>query len=141
MAQYATEQKKILMDFLRAHREEAFSVEALIEGMRAEQGAGAIPATSTVYRLITKLVEEGEVRRFVKGHSRHFVYQIVDGEHCHAHLHLRCTDCGRLLHLDESVSEEILRSVMRESSFAVSEGDTVLLGRCRCCRGEGSSHA
>ena len=137
MAQYATEQKKILMDFLRAHREESFSVEALIEGMRAEQGAGAIPATSTVYRLITKLVEEGEVRRFVKGHSRQFLYQIVDREHCHSHLHLRCMDCGKLFHLNERISDELLDTIRSSSNFSVNEAETVLMGACSdCSRGK-----
>jgi len=133
MAQYATEQKKILMDFFREHREEAFSVEAIVEGMRAEHGTGIVPATSTVYRLITKLVEEGEVRRFVKGHSRQFLYQIVDREHCHSHLHLRCMDCGKLIHLNERVSDELLDVIGSSSDFSVDEAETVLMGACAEC--------
>ena len=86
MAEYATEQKKMLIDFLEAHREESFSVEELVGGMRVEYG-NSVPAISTVYRLITKLVTEGSVRRFVKGHSRRFLYQIVDRDHCRSHLH------------------------------------------------------
>ena len=133
MAHYATEQKKILMDFLRAHREEAFSVEAIVEGMRAEHGTGIVPATSTVYRLVTKLVDEGEVRRFVKGHSRQFLYQIVDREHCHSHLHLRCIDCGKLIHLSEQVSDELLDAIRATSNFSVNEAETVLVGACSDC--------
>ncbi len=133
MAQYATEQKKILMDFLREHREEAFSVEAIVERMRAEHGTGIVPATSTVYRLITKLVEEGEVRRFVKGYSRQFLYQIVDREHCHSHLHLRCMDCGKLIHLNEQVSDELLDAIRSSSDFSVNEAETVLMGACAAC--------
>ena len=133
MAHYATEQKKILMDFLRAHREEAFSVEAIVDGMRAEHGTGIVPATSTVYRLITKLVDEGEVRRFVKGHSRQFLYQIVDREHCHSHLHLRCIDCGKLIHLNEKISEDLLQTIRSTSDFSVNEEETVLMGACATC--------
>ena len=133
MAQYATEQKKILMDFLRTHREESFSVEAIVEGMRADNPSGTIPATSTVYRLITKLVDEGEVRRFVKGHSRQFLYQIVDREHCHSHLHLRCMDCGKLIHLNERVSDELLDTIRSSSNFSVNEAETVLMGACSDC--------
>ena len=88
MAQYATEQKKILIDFLREHRESAFSVEEIVTELQRTDGE-KVPATSTVYRLITKLVEEGAVKRFVRGHSRQFLYQIVEDEHCRSHLHLR----------------------------------------------------
>lgn len=133
MAQYATEQKKILSDFLKEHREESFSVEALVDGMRTERGEESVPATSTVYRLITRLVEEGEVRRFVKGHSRQFLYQIVDREHCHSHLHLRCMDCGKLIHLNEKISDELLDTIRSSSNFSVNEAETVLVGACSQC--------
>ena len=134
MAQYATEQKKILTDFLRAHREESFSVEAIVDGMRAEHGTGIVPATSTVYRLMTKLVAEGTVKRFVRGNSRKFAYQIVMGEHCDCHLHLKCMGCGRLIHLDESVSDELLDKVKSISDFSVNEEATVLFGSCADCK-------
>ena len=138
MAKYATEQKKMLLEFFKKHAEEAFTVEELAQGMKAAYGESA-PGVSTVYRLVTGLREAGNLRRFVRGNSRHFVYQMVDGEHCHSHLHLRCTACGRLLHLDESLSEEIMRSVRRQSAFTVNEGDTVLLGCCQACAG-GDTH-
>lgn len=132
MAEYVTEQKRMLSDFLTAHRESAYTVEELVGEMSREYG-DAVPAKSTVYRLITRLVEDGRVRRFVRGHSRRFVYQIVDGESCHSHLHLRCIGCGRLLHLDDEVSDELLGRVKDISNFSVNEAETVLLGECSEC--------
>lgn len=132
MAQYATEQKKILLDFLREHHEAAFSVEEMVAELRKIDGE-KVPATSTVYRLITRLVEEGTVRRFVKGHSRQFLYQIVDREHCRSHLHLRCMDCGKLIHLNEKLSDEVLGAIRATSNFSVNEEETVLLGACSDC--------
>ena len=132
MAEYATEQKKMLSDFLKENAERAFSVDELIEGMKARYGEG-IPGTSTVYRLMTRLVEEGTVKRFVKGHSRHFVYQIVGDEHCRSHLHLKCIGCGKLLHLDERVSDALLDTIRSNSEFSVNEEETVLFGECAAC--------
>ena len=132
MAEYATEQKKMLLDFLREHCERAYTVEELVTGMQERYGSH-VPGKSTVYRLMTHLVEEGTVKRFVKGHSRTFLYQIVAGEHCHSHLHLKCMGCGRLLHLDERVSDELLDRVRACSDFAVSEEETVLYGACADC--------
>ena len=132
MAQYATEQKKILIDFLREYRESSFSVEEIVAELQKIDGE-KVPATSTVYRLITKLVEEGTVRRFVKGHSRQFLYQIVDREHCRSHLHLRCMDCGKLFHLNEKLSDEVLDVIRATSNFSVNEEETVLLGACSDC--------
>ena len=140
MAKYATEQKKMLIEFLKSHPEDSFTVEELVGRLKETYGKDA-PGASTVYRLVTGLLEDGRLRRFIRGNSRHFVYQIIDGEACHAHLHLRCTLCGRLLHLGEALSDQILKNVLLESCFAVNEEETVLLGRCRACQEGGGPHA
>ena len=135
MAEYATEQKRMLLRFLKEHGETAYTVEELVTGMREEYGE-SVPAQSTVYRLMTRLVEEGIVKRFVKGHSRKFVYQIVAGERCHSHLHLKCMGCGKLIHLEEKLSDELLGRVRMSSDFAVDEEETVLFGACASCHRE-----
>ena len=81
MAEYQTEQKKRLWDFLRHNKDAAFTIEELAIGIRAEQGKQT-PGKSTLYRQINKLVEDGKVKRIVKENSRHFVYQLLDGNNC-----------------------------------------------------------
>lgn len=132
MAEYRTDQKRMLLAFLQANAYSSYTVEELVEGMGALYGP-SVPGKSTVYRLITRMVEEGSVKRFVKGHSRRFVYQIVAGRHCHSHLHMKCTVCGRLLHLDEALSRRLTESVFASGGFAVDQEETVLFGRCSDC--------
>ena len=133
MANYHTEQKKILLDFLRAHSESSFTIEEIIEGI----GNEAI-GKSTVYRLMNKLVEEKTVLRSAGERGRQFVYRIIACEHCRYHLHLQCTDCGKILHLDEQTSHALLNGVKSSQGFCVSEADTVLLGKCALCAEGGS---
>lgn len=133
MAEYVTEQKKILKKLLEENCDRAYTVEELIDKMRISTD-GHVPGKSTVYRLMTKLVAEGTVKRFVRGNSRKFAYQIVMGEHCDCHLHLKCMGCGRLIHLDESVSDELLDKVKSISDFSVNEEATVLFGSCADCK-------
>ena len=133
MAEYVTEQKKTLKKLLEENCDRAYTVEELIDKMRISAD-GHVPGKSTVYRLMTKLVAEGTVKRFVRGNSRKFVYQIVMGEHCDCHLHLKCMGCGRLIHLDESVSDELLDKVKSISDFSVNEEATVLFGSCAECK-------
>ncbi len=133
MAEYVTEQKKILKKLLEENCDSAYTIEELIDKMRISAD-GHVPGKSTVYRLMTKLVAEGTVKRFVRGNSRKFVYQIVMGEHCDCHLHLKCMGCGRLIHLDESVSDELLDKVKSISDFSVNEEATVLFGSCAECK-------
>lgn len=133
MAEYVTEQKKILKKLLEENCDSAYTIEELIDKMRIN-AYGHVPGKSTVYRLMTKLVAEGTVKRFVRGNSRKFAYQIVMGEHCDCHLHLKCMGCGRLIHLDESVSDELLDKVKSISDFSINEEATVLFGSCADCK-------
>ena len=133
MAEYITEQKTALLNFLRSNHDDAFSVDELTDALNASYGDKA-PAKSTVYRLITRLTEDGTVKKFAKTGSRCFVYQIVTEGDCHNHLHLKCLDCGKLIHLDEEISEELLDKVKKINDFSVNEDETVLLGKCAECK-------
>ncbi len=132
MAKYMTEQKKALETILKESCERAYTVDELCEKMCALYGESA-PGKSTVYRLITNLVADGTVKRFEKDGSRRAAYQIIIGEHCDCHLHLKCTDCGKLLHLEQRLSDELLDKVRASSDFLVNEQQTVLFGRCAEC--------
>ena len=69
MAEYMTEQKAILLEFLREHGERSYTIEELMQKMRdgAEQHA---PGKSTVYRIINRLCDEGKVKRFAREGGR-----------------------------------------------------------------------
>lgn len=135
MARYQTEQKKILLAYMKAHSDQAFTIEELCEQMKEEPTLKAVPGKSTVYRVMPELVDEGLVKRFVKENSRKFLYQMMCGEHCEKHLHMKCSVCGKLYHMEDDESEALLMQVMRKHRFHVDEGKTVLFGQCEsCCR-------
>ncbi len=132
MATYKTHQKEMLLDFLKEHPDRQFSVDELTEEM--EKLFSDAPGKSTVYRLIGRLVDMGTVKRFVKGNSRQFLYQIAGSEECHHHLHLKCTECGKLLHMGHDLSEQVLSEILGESDFTVKVDSTTLFGCCKDCK-------
>ena len=69
MAEYVTEQKKILKKILEENCDSAYTVEELMQKLCDRCGDSA-PGKSTVYRLITHLVEDGTVKKFSKDGSR-----------------------------------------------------------------------
>ena len=133
MAEYITEQKTMLLSFLKLNHDDAFTVDQLTGALNASYGDRS-PGKSTVYRLITKLTEDGIVKKAAKTNSRCFVYQIVGESECHNHLHLKCLDCGKLIHLDEEISDELLDKVKKLNDFSVNEDETVILGKCAECK-------
>ena len=131
MAEYNTEQKKLLLDFLEKNHDSAYTIEEITNELKAR---GATVGKSTVYRLMTRLVEEKRVKRQLSDGSRKAIYRITLDSHCHNHLHLQCIKCGRVLHLDEEVSDRLLDTVKQINNFSVSEEDTVLMGKCADCK-------
>lgn len=131
---YHTEQKAALVTFLSENAQRQFTVRELARAVAERTEIGE----STVYRLIAGLVEEGRVRRFAVGRS--FYYQFVGGENCDSHLHLKCLACGRLFHLDGSVSQFMRRQILATNRFRLDEGETVLFGTCHDCMGQEGAH-
>ena len=135
MAEYNTEQKKMLLDFLERHHDSSYTIDEIVDGLKAAEGGNA-PGQSTVYRLMTRLVEEKRVRRFAGEGSRRFLYRIIADDHCRNHLHLKCLGCGKIMHLDRETSDALLKSVKQIKDFSISEEDTLLFGNCAACRTE-----
>ena len=134
MAKYNTHQKEELKCFLARHKSESFTVRQIADMMKADPEVSKAPGESTVYRLVKELVESGEVKRTVKGNSRNFVYQLTEGEGCHHHLHMKCVTCGKLYHMNDEESREIVERIFREESFELDKS-AVLPGKCKDCKG------
>lgn len=133
VAQYQTVQRRLLLKYLELNCEQAFSVEELAECMRADPSFPVVPGISTIYRIMPMLVQDGLVKRFVKSNSRQFLYQMVCGEHCDRHLHLKCSVCGKIFHMEDNESREILKQVLKNQNFSIDERTTVLFGHCQNC--------
>ncbi len=134
MATYNTSARKRILSFLKEHIQNQYTIEEIIK----EISVDGSPGKSTIYRQVDRLVRDGLVRRFVQGESRHFLYQFSGGEDCETHLHLRCTDCGKLFHMGEKESQKILEEIRSLRNFSVDREKTVLLGRCGRCMKEKS---
>ena len=130
MATYNTHQKDILLSFLRENKDTPMGIDEL--SVRLSETCPDAPGKSTIYRLIGQLVEKGTVKRFVKGNSRQFLYQLAGSEECHSHL--KCTECGKLLHMGHTLSEKMLSDILGESDFSVKVDSTTLFGCCKDCR-------
>lgn len=126
---YHTEQEAVLLAFLSAHCQESFTAPELDAALGDCPNR---PSRSTLYRLLPKLAAEGKLRRFSEEGNR-VRYQLVAGAHCQHHLHLKCTACGRILHMSEEASEEVLRQIFQDDRFSVDREQTILFGRCAQC--------
>ncbi len=131
---YITGKRERIIEFLESNSSSSFTLEEICRGVLTD-GKGR----STVYRLVSELVSDGAVRRLSDGRTRHCTYQFLGGDGCHRHMHLKCKDCGRLIHLDEALSHELEERLVAAGGFEVEEG-MVIYGRCSECKYEGACH-
>ena len=94
---YNTKQKEKLIDYFKKNMSRQLTVNDIIDEVSKDGETGK----STVYRQISKMVEDGELLRMHGEDSKSVVYQYMgEGTHCSEHFHLKCIGCGRLMHLD-----------------------------------------
>ena len=133
MTTYNTQQKKELMDFLKKHPERAYTIDDIAAGMKSDPEFANPPGKSTIYRLMPGLAQENLVKCFSAGRGTKTTYQIMGGESCHFHIHLKCTGCGKLLHMSDEASKAISGNLLHDSGFMLDMGRTILVGLCGSC--------
>ncbi len=127
MVNYQTEQRKYLLDFFEKNRDRQFSIDVI-------QNEVTAVSRSAIYRNINQMVDDGFIRRFQKEGCRKFYYQYVGNSECRAHLHLKCSACGTIFHMDLDTSNKLLEFLEHKIEFSLDINKTMLLGCCRACR-------
>ena len=128
---YNTKTRQLILDYLINNRQDAVSAANIQQHLEAQ---GVRPNPTTVYRYLDKLAGEQRVMKYVADKGEKAVFQYVDeGRHCREHLHLKCTGCGRIYHLDCRFMDEVRAHLMAEHGFALQCEGSVLYGLCRAC--------
>lgn len=125
---YNTEQRAALLSFLEAHPDTIFSAKEIAAAL-----ADKHISRSAVYRNVSELESEGKIRRMSKSGSRESFYQFFDVQSCKNCIHLSCTKCGRLFHLEAAQAEKLAGEVASSAGFTIDKGESTLYGICRLC--------
>ena len=131
-SRYETNQRRLIGQILKDAGGAALS---------ASEIHARLPETislSTVYRTLKLLSEEGFAHEEVSGKSG-TVYRYGEPDACGEHFHLRCLKCGRLIHLDCGLMDELSSHIFQHHAFSIDPARTVLYGVCQSCSGQ--SHA
>lgn len=129
---YRTKNHELLISLLRSHSESCFSVDEIRLLMQAK---GSAPDRTTVYRQLEKLAARGEVVKQGSESGEGMLYRYLAHD-CDSHLHLRCLDCGRIIHLDCDEATGFSEHLKASHSFTVDRGLTVICGHCGCLERE-----
>ena len=123
---YQTRQQEEIAEYFRERPEDCVTAEAVYSALGAKVGM------TTVYRAVSRLCEEGVLRRYAaKTAGEPSLYQFNPCRE--SHLHIRCVDCGVLEHLRCDVVKTFSDHLQQHHGFVLDEGQTMLYGRCSAC--------
>lgn len=130
---YNTAAKSMVLSFFKANRDQHFTTEQVIKALRGTAGANA-PGSSTIYRVISRICDEGLIRRFSDEENANYLYQYMGNDSdCAEHFHLKCLNCGTLAHLECDMSKELMLHIFGEHGFKIDSGRSILYGKCAKC--------
>lgn len=122
-----TRQRRLIWEALVAEPDAHVSVHEVVELVRAQ-----LPQvnSSTVYRTLELLVNEGLVLRTDLGGDRTF----YEPAHDHLHHHVVCDGCGAVEHVHDDALSDLQRRVRTSSGYELRRQEITLFGLCRDCQ-------
>lgn len=96
-------------------------------------GIGTATNITTVYRNLEKLEEEHTIIKCSSEDGKSSGYILNRHGACCKHLHLKCTVCGKIAHLDCSDTSYFISHIMSEHGFILDCGKSMLYGKCADC--------
>ena len=129
MAGYNTKQRNYMIDFLEKNTDKQMTASYIADSL-LEKGVGK----STSFRQIKELLSEGVLLRY-RGEGKNVVYQYAGKNRgCDKHFHLKCVDCGRVVHLYCDHIDELKEHITKDHDFLISPMNSPLYGVCGECR-------
>ncbi len=134
---YKTRQRERLLAYLTSLSGKHFTVNDICDHFRAE---GDAIGTTTVYRQIERMVDEGIVQKYHidAGTPACFEYIGESREHEEAApcFHCKCEKCGALIHLHCEEIETFQGHLAEHHRFTLDPVRTVFYGLCEKCSGD-----
>lgn len=94
---------------------------------------GTPVSQSTVYRALEHMYEESKLQKYEKGGQEGACYQRVESVECSAHFHLRCSECGELIHMECDYMRSLTEHILQHHGFNIDVSKTIFYGCCEKC--------
>jgi Fur family ferric uptake transcriptional regulator len=129
---YNTRQGNLILALLQNEPGKHFTADDIINSLTGE---GKPVGKATVYRHLDKLIKQGLVRKYIAEEGQCACFEFIDQKgNCTSHYHLKCSNCGELLHVECDYLDKVANHVLEHHGFVISPEKTVLYGICEKCR-------
>ena len=129
---YQTKAKQSILNFFWAHSNQTATVSELCQYLEREN---IQTNKSTIYRCLDRLIEQEQIIKYSSDDGKKAIYQYIGSDqNCQHHLHLKCTNCGKIIHLDCQFMEEIKNHILTSHQFYIQCDSTIIYGQCKTCK-------
>lgn len=130
-AEYKTKVGEGIFAYLESKKDIALSVMDILGHL---ENIGVKTNITTVYRQLDKLIAAKKVIVHQAKDGKKGLYQCIAGaEKCLSHLHIQCTECAKIIHLDCGESKEFTDHITAEHGIVLDFSKTVIYGLCAEC--------
>ena len=128
---YNTRIKKKILERFADNAEKTYSAKDVHEALLKD---GEKVNITTVYRNLDTMTGDGMLIRFKDGVSEKAIYKYSGKQgNCRSHLHMKCVECGEVIHLDCHFMNEIRTHIKSEHGFRLICSSSVIYGVCKNC--------
>lgn len=125
MAQRNTIQRTLVLDAVRQLHNHATAEEIFQSVVKLHPSV----SRATVYRNLSRLVDDGEIRRLeIPNEPDRFDHL------CHQHYHVKCVKCQRIFDVDMEYLGELESKIKDSHGFDIVGHDLVFWGICPECK-------
>jgi Fur family transcriptional regulator, ferric uptake regulator len=105
-----------------------FDIETLYDQIRKEHKG---VSRATIYRTVPLMVEAGLIKKPLRQDSKdHYEHSYRHRNH----LHLICSECGRIIEATSKQVEERLLQISKKYNFGIEEYNLTVSGICKNCQ-------
>ena len=129
---YNTKSKKKTLEYLKENIHKTVTIDDVFNHL---ENTGNPVNITTVYRTLERLEKEGKLLKYMTDDGKKSSYKLIEKDSsCHEHIHLQCSDCGVIIHLDCECMDEIFSHISKEHNFIIKFSNTILYGQCKDCK-------
>lgn len=135
-APYKTKQMTELLVFLKSKKGRHVTVNEICDYFKEK---GISVGTTTIYRHLEKMVNEGTVAKYVVDGTSSACFEYVgegNSDKDMVSYHCKCEKCGRLIHLQCDEVENLRNHMIEHHDFQMDPLRTVFYGICSKCRNQ-----
>ena len=128
---YKTKIKEKIVQCFTENDEASYSAKDIYLNLKQK---GEKVNITTVYRNLDTMTGDGLLIRFQDSKCEKALYKYSGKEgDCRTHLHMKCVECGAVIHLNCRFMKEIKTHIKSDHGFSILCSNSVLYGICKDC--------